>query len=338
MGHASLEQTTATGTQEATSGERLEVQFAQAAGKPRGSEEGEQSIRSAVIDGHVVMTEQEPARGKQAATQLRGTSGHAVYDGAGQWLHLTVSPRIEESGLVVTADTVDVSQGSGDAFARGNVKATWMGNGEQAASGGAAAPGGVGLGGDEPAHVIAAEAEMRRATDEATFRGTAGDSRRTKGLSRDNPSAEARLWQGANSVSAPVIVLNRTRQTLVAHGGAAQPVNLVLLSAAHPERSRKTNGSEAAAPEVVRVQAGELNYSAAERKAELSGEGAGGVVAQAEGATVRSSEAELTLLPAGQTCRAGGSRRTSGPHDGERTCGDYFRGAQGNGREARLYE
>ncbi len=261
-----------------------------------------------MIDGHVVMTEQEPARAGKAATELRATSDHAVYDGSGQWLHLTVNPRVEESGLVVTADTVDVSQESGDAFARGNVKATWMGNGEQATSGGAAAPGAVGLGGDEPAHVIAAEAEMRRATDEATFRGTAGDSRSTKGQSRDKPSAEARLWQGANSVSAPVIVLNRTRQTLVAHsGGVAQPVNLVLLSAAHPERSRKTNGSEAASPEVVRVQAGELNYSAEERKAVLSGEGAGGVVAQAEGATVRSSEAELTLLPAGQ--RAGPAGR-----------------------------
>ena len=95
----------------------------------------------------------------------------------------------------------------------------------QAASGGAAAAGGVGLGGNEPAHVIAAQAEMRRTTDEATFRG------------------QARLWQGANSVSAPVIVLNRTRQTLAAHGGgAAQPVNLVLLSAANPERAGKKEG------------------------------------------------------------------------------------------------
>ena len=55
--------------------------------------------------------------------------------------------------------------------------------------------------GGEPAHVIAAEAQLRQATGEATFRG------------------QARLWQGANSISAPVIVLERTRQTLVAHGG-----------------------------------------------------------------------------------------------------------------------
>ncbi|MGB8095829.1 MAG: hypothetical protein WCF17_01660, partial [Terracidiphilus sp.] len=151
VGDASLEQMTVPAkgspTQQTTSGDRIEARFAPATGKQQGSAEGDQSIRSAVVDGHVVMTQQEPAKGGQAGTELRATSGHAVYDGAGEWLHLTASPRIEESGMELTADAVDVSEASGDAFARGNVKATWMGDGKQAASGGAAAAGGVGLGG-----------------------------------------------------------------------------------------------------------------------------------------------------------------------------------------------
>ena len=301
VGHASLEQTTATGAQQSTAGDRIEARFAAAAERENGSEQAGQQIRSAVVDGHVVMTEEEPARAGKAATELHATSGHAAYDGAGLWVHLTVSPRIDEDGLGLTADRVDVSQASGDAFARGNVKATWTASGKPTATG-SAAPGGFGLGGEEPAHVIAAEAEMRRLTDEATFRG------------------QVRLWQGANSVSAPVIVLNRTRQTLAAHGnGVAQPVTLVLLSAAHPEGARKKNAGEAAAPEVVQVRAGELKYSAAERRAVLGGDGAGGVVAQTEGATVRSNEAELTLLEpdnhAGPGGRAGQvDRMTAGGH------------------------
>jgi lipopolysaccharide export system protein LptA len=305
VGHATLEQTTWTsGVMQSMTGDRIDAQFAPATGKQPGPEQGEQQIRSAVMDGNVVMTQQAPARAGRAATQLRATSGHAVYDGATQWLHLTVNPRVEESGLGLTAETVDVSQASGDALAHGNVKATWMGDGKQGGSGGGAMPGGAGLGGNEPAHVIAAEAEMRRATDEATFRGSAECTK----APRSNPAngttnegtvcGQARLWQGANSVSAPVIVLNRTRQTLVAHGTGATPeVSLVLLSAAHP--ARRKSASDAAGPEVVRVRAGELRYEATERKAELSGEGAGGVVAVAEGATVRSREAELTLLEAG---------------------------------------
>ena len=59
---------------------------------------------------------------------MRATAGHAVYEGAGEWLHLTQSPRVEDGGLQLTADKVDVSQESGDAFAHGNVKATWVGS------------------------------------------------------------------------------------------------------------------------------------------------------------------------------------------------------------------
>lgn len=275
VGQASLEQTAAaSGAQQTTSGDRIDARFAPAG---EGRQQGSQQIQSALIDGNVVMTDQEPAKPGEAAPALtRATAGHAVFDGAGQWLHLTASPWIESGGLELTADKVDVSQASGDAFAHGNVKATWMDSGKPGAG-----QGGMGLGGDGPAHVIAAEAEMHRAADEATFRG------------------KARLWQGANSVSAPVIVLNRTRQTLTAHGsGAAQPVNLVLLTAGGPG-DKQASSRRQAGSQVVSVRAGNFKYSAAERRAVVEADGSGNVVAQSQSATVTAREAQLTLLPPG---------------------------------------
>src|SRR5208337_225554 len=130
--------------------------------------------------------------GTQAEASMRATSGHAVYEGAGEWLHLTVNPRVEDGGLQLTADKVDVSQESGDAFAHGNVKATWLDTsstqtGQQARLGnggaGQAGQGSMVLGGKGPAHAISAEAQLHQATGEVTFRG------------------HARLWQQANSVA-----------------------------------------------------------------------------------------------------------------------------------------
>jgi len=76
---------------------------------------------------------------------------------------------------------------------------------------------------------------LRQPTGEATFRG------------------KARLWQQGNSVAAPVIVLDRERQTLMAHTtDAADPVRAVLVSAggaAPGKDAAKTNQ-----PSVIRVR------------------------------------------------------------------------------------
>ena len=127
---------------------------------------------------------------------MRATAGQAVYEGAGEWLHLTVNPRVEDGAMQLTADKIDVSQESGDAFAHGNVKATWLdaGNKVQAAGkNGQAAAGNdsMALGGQGPAHAIAQQADLQRANNQAIFTG------------------HARLWQQANSIEGPVIVLDR---------------------------------------------------------------------------------------------------------------------------------
>jgi lipopolysaccharide export system protein LptA len=284
VGHASMEETTATGARELTGGDRLDAHFA-AAGNKAGTKAGADGVQSANVEGHVVLVEEPAAKpGAPPEAPLRATAGRAVYEGAGEWLHLTLSPRVEDGGLQLTAVKIDVSRESGDAFAHGNVKATWVDSG----AGKNAQPGSVALGGSGPAHVVAAEAQLRQATGEATFRG------------------QARLWQEANSVAAPLIVLDRTRQTLVARStDAAEPVRAVLLSAGTetgPDAGKAPGSAPAeksAAPSVIRVRGGDLKYSNIERRAVMHGGGLGTVVAETGTAMSVSNEVELQLLPAG---------------------------------------
>lgn len=287
-GHASLAQTTQAGTRQTTSGNKLVVHFAALKTPERkiksataGATGASMQIESATVDGNVVLLQQPASKaGAPAQPGLKANAGRAVYEGASEWLHLTQSPRIADGGLELAADKIDVSQASGDAFAHGGVKATWLGN----AAGNALRQGKLGgdqtmgmLGGQGPAHVIATEARMHQASGEATFEG------------------QARLWQQANSISAPVIVLDRNRQTLVARSvNPAEPVQVVMLSAA------VVSGKQTAAtPSVIRLRGGDLKYSNAERKATMHSGSAGSVVASTPDATTIAHEVELTLLPPG---------------------------------------
>jgi len=307
-GHASMEETNAAGTRQTSSGDRVEAQFfpdraGQAGGKgaASGGQDAAGQIQSAVMDGHVLLTQEPAAKpGAETPATMRAWAGRADYDGKGEWLHLTLSPRVEDGGLQLSADKIDVSHESGDAFAHGNVKATWLDNGTSKtgqggkSANGAAAAGqsGVAFGGKDPAHVVSAEAQLHQATGEATFRG------------------HARLWQQANSVAGPVIVLDRQKQTLVAHSAdPAQPVKAVLLSSGglEPGAGGKQAGKDAGngtggksnAPSVISVSGGDLKYSDAERRAVMRSGTLGSVVAETATATTISDEVELILLPAG---------------------------------------
>jgi lipopolysaccharide export system protein LptA len=329
MGHAEMEQTTATGAQQTAGGDRLEASFVEGGeqgsvqsqvsksrpGVPNSSgTTGAPEVQTAELDGHVVLFQQPAAKpGAQPQPPLRATAGKAVYEGAGEWLHLTGSsrtgdgPRVVNGGLELTADKVDVSRQSDVVFAHGNVKATWSGGeptggapnggGKQGGTG----RGSVALGGNGPAHVIASEAQMNQSTGEATFRG------------------HARLWQQANSVAAPEIVLNQQQQTLTARtGDAADPVRAVLLSAggpgmgvgtgvgtgngagnAHGQGAAGSTAAKPAAPSVIRVRGGDLKYSSAEHRAVMHGGVAGAVVAETGTATSTSDTVDLLLIPAG---------------------------------------
>jgi lipopolysaccharide export system protein LptA len=194
---------------------------------------------------------------------------------------------------------LDVSRLSGDAFAHGNVKASWSdveAAGKDRQGRPAAGQGVVALGGQGPAHGIAAEAQLHQATGEATFRG------------------QARLWQQGNSVAAPVIVLDRARQTLVARtADAAEPVRAVLVSVtADAARAQGRAAGRAAGKNpqsaVIRVRGGDLKYSDVERKAVMRSGVLGNVVAETGTAASNSNEVEVKLLPAGKTAKNDGGQ------------------------------
>jgi lipopolysaccharide export system protein LptA len=303
-GRASLEQTADSGTRQITSGDRIEAALASTTGHavkkaPSGPDSLSEQIQSAIVEGHVVLVQQPAIKpGSPSQAPLRATAGRAVYEADGEWLHLLVHPRVESGALQLTADKLDFSQGSGDAFAHGNVKATWSGEAPSHANPSpAVSVSAPTLGGQGPAHVVAAEAQLRQSTGEATFHG------------------QARLWQQTNSVSAPIIVLDRIRQTLVARStGAADPVRVVMLSAgalngakSGPQPAPGGSPGNRASPTVIRVRAGDLKYSEAERKAVLHGATAGNVIAETGTATVVSSDLELLLLPPGNHAGPNGS-------------------------------
>jgi lipopolysaccharide export system protein LptA len=328
VGHATIEQTTSTGARQTATGDRLEAEFAEARegengeqesmgarkqGSSEASSQGATEVQSAELDGHVVLFEQPAAKsrapgddssslgsssGSQPQPPMHATAGRAVYEASGQWLHLTINPRVEYAGLQLTAQKVDISQQSGNAFAHGDVKATWIntpppvsGNASRATTN-EAGSGELTLGGSGPAHVVSADAELNESTGEAAFRG------------------HARLWQLANSVSAPVIRLNQHLQTLTAQSSSpAEPVKAVLLSAGGPAAEFATasspvhsatgnSGARAATPSVIRVRGGDLWYSEAERRAVMRSGAVGAVVVETGTATTSSDQVDLRLMPA----------------------------------------
>jgi lipopolysaccharide export system protein LptA len=296
-GHAGIEKTTASGATQTANGDRLEAQFAQGVarvgvGAPvagASTQAGGGEVQSAELDGHVVLFEQQAAKpDAQTEPPLRATAGRAVFENKGGWLHLTMNPRVEDGGLQLTAQKVDVSQQSGDAFARGDVKATWIDAGA----------GELTLGGKGPAHVVANEAQLNESTGEVAFRG------------------HARLWQESNFVSGPSIVLNQHLQTLVAKSNdPSEPVRVVMMSAVAPGAgengvpTQNQNGGgkpagKSGAPPVIRVRGGDLWYSDPQRRAVMRSGVLSAVVAETGDATSSSDEVELNLMPA--TSRVGG--------------------------------
>ena len=312
VGRVSLEQTAVNGSRQSTTGDRIQAQFidtatagaksAVKAGASSGSLASAAQVSSAMVEGHVVLT-QYPApsaqRGanSQSAVPMRATAGRALYDGQEEWLHLTVNPRVEDGGMQLTADKVDFSEASGDAFAHGNVKASWFGNGTNSRqgvkSGAKTGAANMNSSGQTTTHAVANEAQLSRTTGEATFRG------------------QARLWQQTNSIAAPVILLDQNRKSLTAHSNSpAEPVRVTLLSSgssmqgskagkgsANPSANageKKSSGGSLTSS-VIRLRGGDFWYSDAEHKALMQGSPLGALTAQTGTAESQSDEMELLL-------------------------------------------
>jgi lipopolysaccharide export system protein LptA len=168
--------------------------------------------------------------GPQKAGAQRGE-----YTTADQMLVLSGSPRVVDTGMTTTAQTIRVNRVTGDATADGNVKSSYSDLKAQ--------PDGAMLASSDPIHVTSRTMTARRSPAIAVYSG------------------DARLWQNANLIEAPTLQFDRDKRALVAQANSGQPVSTVLVQI-------DKNGK--ASP--VRINSARLDYVDVERKMFLEGD------------------------------------------------------------------
>jgi lipopolysaccharide export system protein LptA len=264
-GHTSLNSLSSSGATQNSSGDSLELVFAPAKAATNAAQPAAQ-LESAVQTGNVTLVQQAAsAPGEPAPSPVRATAAKAAYDAKTQIMELTGSPRIEEVTGELAAAKVTMDRATGNADATGGVKATYRQAGSQP---------GVAFTQSGPVHVVADRAHLDHVKDLATFFGS--------------PS---RLWQGSDSVSAPVLELSRKQGTLFAHGEQDEAaVHAVFTSTpSHPGAKAKT----APGPSVVRVESRTLLYGQNDHKAVFSG----AVVAQTTTGLMHASAMDVYFTP-----------------------------------------
>jgi lipopolysaccharide export system protein LptA len=200
---------------------------------------------------------------------------------------------VSDGTSVLWADRVVSEQKTGDATADGSVKASFSQVGSA----------------QEPAHVLAARAELKHDSQVAIFYGVTGKP--------------ARLWQGASQVDAPVIEFEQKHKRLLAHGeglGAPGAVHTVLVSggsSAKPEAAKAGKQVGGGKTSVVRVVSRELVYSDEERRADFTG----GVQVDSADGSMRGQQA-VVYLQAAKT----GSPSTDGVKKTDSAAGEGFMG------------
>ena len=229
-GHTSLVDVSPTGVKQTSNGDNLLLTFAPPHLPPAKPEakaakgktepptpQPAAQLQSAVQVGNVTLIQETPAKPADANAQpgagvpavTTATAQRAAYDAATQVVQLSGNPRIRDASGELSAASIEMERATGNANATGGVKATYrQSSGQQ----------NMAFAGTGPVHVVADHAHLDHATDLTTFYGKAGEL--------------ARLWQGSDSVSAPVLELSRAHATLAAHGpaGEAAAVNAVFTS------------------------------------------------------------------------------------------------------------
>ncbi|HEX5234374.1 MAG TPA: LptA/OstA family protein [Silvibacterium sp.] len=291
-GHTKIIDLAKDGSSDTSIGDRLEVAFdagnaeaprSRSRAKGESSQTGQASrIETATQDGHVMLTQMaQTATGAAAGpATLTAWAQHAEYHASDEVLRLTGNPRLTDGqSLQMAAADIDYHRDSGDAIAVGNVKATYTQQKKPKGTG--SAESGPAFGGDGPMHITADHALLRRETKISTFYGAG--------------AVKARMWQGADSILAPVIELSRTPETLKANGAADSDGAVVeanLTSVATPNRvtpNRKTS--------VMRVHSRTLFYSDADRRGDFHGE----VTAQNPSGVIHADDAQIFLTPAAKS-------------------------------------
>ncbi len=306
-GHTSLVLVSPNGVKQSSTGDNLLLTFAppplapKSAGKPGKGKpptpapQPAAQLQSAVQLGNVTLVQETPAAGQVASgaaatppgspapAVTTATAQRAAYDAASQLVQLSGDPRIRDANGELAAASIEVERTTGNANATGGVKATYrQSSGQQT----------MAFTGAGPVHVVADHAHLDHAADLTTFYGKARE--------------QARLWQGSDSVAAPVLELSRAHATLAAHGlsGDAAAVNAVITSSSSTTSgtaAKATPPAAAVQPSVVRLQSRTLFYAEAEHKAVFSGD----VVAQTSSGLLRSSFMDVYFTVAdGQNAHA----------------------------------
>jgi lipopolysaccharide export system protein LptA len=285
------------GSSDTTTGDLLHVTFASrpgAKGTAKNTETGDVEVAQQM--GHFTMAT-KPAPSLQPAASAKGKTaqpreplyaeaGMGVYTAVNNTLRLTGEPqrppRVHNATFSVTANTIMYNRVDGETHAVGDVRSTYMSDANSSRSNGPAPAASTlpELGGGGAVHVVAASATLSKDTTQAVFEGV--------------PHVPARLWQGANSVTAPVLELGKQEGTLSAHGPDGQSGDTVqAVFAGHGPRGVSAGGT-AGGMELTRVAAHALFYSDSTRMADFKED----VVAVQPRAAVRAEDMQLFLSEA----------------------------------------
>ena len=194
--------------------------------------------------------------------EQRAWSGNARYVPDQRLLTLSQSPRVALGASVTTANGMRLYRDTGEGVAEGDVKSTYNDMKPE--------PQGSLLASGSPIHVTAQSMKATRMPTIAVYSGN------------------ARLWQDAKVVQAPVIRFDRDHRSVVAEGSKRQPVSTVLVQLDKAGR---------AVP--VTVTSDRLTYTDSERRAHFEGN----VVTKGAGVATSAAAMDVFLEPAGSDQR-----------------------------------
>ena len=275
-GHTQVARQAADGSRDTSQADQLHATFAQQKIPTQPAAKAEPprvitTLDAAIQDGHVVLSEtpaKKPGEHTEPAT-LTGWARHAEYRAGDEVLHLTGNPRISDGQTVqLAADRIDYHRKTQDATAEGSVKATYT-----QASKSQTTPVGFGASSSGPVHIIAERAAMQHADQRTDFFGT--------------PHKPARMWQGGDTLTAPVIEIDRNRNVLKAWGEQSNPQPAVTANFT----SATSKGAQPSAA-VVRSQT--LLYSETERRADFHG----AVSMEQANGVIHADDGQVFLAPA----------------------------------------
>lgn len=292
-GRTRFAQKSADGADESSTGDALVAHFASASGSSsaKGGTRASQSVQglrvtSAEQTGHVQLRSQpgNPTASTQQAQGSEATADRASFDGEADQVTLVGHPQVRRGDSSVAAETIVLSQGSGNAEASGNVSASFVS---------------AGSGETQPVtHAIAQKAYLRRAEQTLEFRGT--------------DAQPARMWRGPSQIEAASVLLNRGQDSLIARpaeaGGLVRAVfaneGMGAGAGRQGEADRTgTEGRSGGRDRVLRVSGAKLDYRGATHEAVFSG----GV--RAQDATAEARSARAVVLMSAPVKQASGAQR-----------------------------